>query len=127
MRESKIHVLTTGKQYRSRPGEYCSGTFVMEKGHAWNGGSWAEVGSKLVLRGRACHGKIGKMGGEQCLEAIPFAVLRLKTGRKGPNFDQARSFAHWNARKSRGVLILTGNLGAQKIAGRRGEIGPGIG
>jgi hypothetical protein len=43
MRESKIHALTAGRQYRSRPGEYCSGTLVIEKGRAWNGESWAEM------------------------------------------------------------------------------------
>jgi hypothetical protein len=55
------------------------------------------------------------MGREQCLEAVQFGALRLKTGRKGPNFHQARGFPHWNARKLRNALILTGNLGAQKI------------
>jgi hypothetical protein len=41
--ESKIHALTTGRQYRSRSGEYCSGTLVIEKGHVWNSESWAEM------------------------------------------------------------------------------------
>jgi hypothetical protein len=72
-------------------------------------------GSKLVLRRGACHGKMGKLEHARSAQGIPFAVLRLKTGRKGSNFHQARGFPHWNARKLRGVLILRGNLGAQKI------------
>ena len=42
MWESKIHVLAAGTQYQSRSGECCSGTFVVEKGRAWNRGSWGE-------------------------------------------------------------------------------------
>ena len=59
----------------------------------------------------------GRNGRRKCLEAIPFEALRLKTGRKRPNFHQARGFLHWNARKSRGVLILTGISVLRKIGG----------
>jgi hypothetical protein len=49
MREFKIHVLAAGTQYRSRSGEYRFGTFVVEKGRAWNGESWSELGPLPVL------------------------------------------------------------------------------
>lgn len=75
----------------------------------------------LVLPRGACHWKIGEMGRTNGPEVIPFAVLKLEIGRKGPNFRQARGFLHWNARKSRGVLILTENRGAQKVGRRRGR------
>ena len=61
--------------------------------------------------------KMGEWGAGRRPEAIPFAALRPKTGRKGSNFHQARGFPNRNARKLRGVLILTGNSVLRKSVG----------
>jgi hypothetical protein len=45
-------------------------------------------GSKLVLRRRACHGKMGKLRRGCRPKVIPFAVLSLETAGKLSSFAQ---------------------------------------
>ena len=62
----------------------------------------------LVLRRGGCHWKMGKMGCEHCLEAIPFAVLRLKTGQKGVEIPLSPGFSSLERPQVTGSFDLNG-------------------
>jgi hypothetical protein len=92
-------------------------------GHSMAVGVTAQEGSARAggyadqyLRGRFFAGK-GANAARAVSRSDSIRGLRLKTGRKGSNFHQARGFPHWNARKLRGVLILTGNSVLRKSVG----------